>query len=201
MEKFMIGLMLLISPLFSLGHNPLSARYHLEAGEHASLLTIHLSQEGVNQALLQQYSQQELEELTRQQLEELMVDYLKSHFLLSVDNKEIMLGQGGIKQGNHQTDAKFVLPPFSSKTERLDIPAFQENGTHQTIFSYNLNGRADYLILDAQNAYQAGIKFSGPVQINWGIWVMLLGSISLILLILLKWSISPKRPKLSMVKP
>jgi hypothetical protein len=43
-----------------------------------------------------------------------------------------------------------VLPPFSKKTEIMDIhiPAFKENENHQTIFSYNLYGIADHIILN-----------------------------------------------------
>jgi len=46
MKIFVIGLIWIVSPNSSFGHNPLSARYRLEAGEGASLLTINLSQYG-----------------------------------------------------------------------------------------------------------------------------------------------------------
>ncbi len=175
-------------------HNPLSARYHLEAGEEVSLLTINLSQDGVNQILLKQYSKKELDNMSQKQFEELIVDYIKSNFSLSIGQQEIKLKEGGIKLGSHQTDLKFVLPPVSSEVQEMDlsIPAFKENDQHQTIFSYNINGRNDHLILSSDNNYQSTIIPPMSTQANSRIWFVLigLGLVSSISIVLLKVSSS-----------
>lgn len=192
--KIMIsGLILVISPSYALGHNPLSARYHLEAGEQASLLTVNLSQDGVNQALLQTHDQQELEDLDQKQFEELIVDYVKRNFNLSVNNHEITLQKGGIKLGSHQTDLKFVLPAFTEQIEHLDvdIPAFNENKNHQTIFSYNIAGRAEHVILSLNNNYKSSINFqTAAASENSYLWLISLGVISLIVIVLMNTRLS-----------
>lgn len=167
-------------------HNPLSARYHLEAGTQASVLTINLSQDGVNQALLQTHDRQVLEALPRKQFEELIVDYVKRFFSLSVNNRKVVLQQGGIKLGAHQTDLKFVLPAFTEQIEEIDvhIPAFKENDDHQTIFSYTLEGETDHVILAIDNSYRATVKLhtAEPTKKHW--WLIGLGIFSGILLFL-----------------
>ncbi|MEO1261146.1 MAG: hypothetical protein AAFZ15_20255, partial [Bacteroidota bacterium] len=157
MKNFMAGLILIIVPFYTLGHNPLSAKYHLEAGEKVSLLSINLSQDCLNQALLKKYGKEEIEALTQNDFKELIVNYIKSKFSMSFDNKEIKLKEGGVKLGSHQTDLKFVLPPISNEAEeiKINIPAFKENENHQTIFSYKTKRKADYEILSSNNNYQS----------------------------------------------
>lgn len=147
-------------------HNPLSARYHFEAGALASELTINLSQDGVNQALLQTHERAELEALSRQAFEELIVAYLKDNFSLSVNGQAVKLGQGGVKLGDHQTDLRFVLPAFGEGVNKLSvaIPAFRENDHHQTIFSYVVEGKASHVILREGNDYRANITFKASLM-------------------------------------
>jgi hypothetical protein len=194
LKVFIGGLMLVISPSISWGHNPLSARYHLEAGAPASLLTINLSQSGINQALLKTHDPQELAGLDQQQLEELIVDYVKRNFSLSVNKQEVALQAGGIKLGSHQTDLKFVLASFPEQVERIDvnIPAFSENDNHQTIFSYSIAGKDEHVILSLDNDYQSSIIFQTPASSNSWLWIISLGLISLISIILLQGSFIKK---------
>lgn len=144
-----------------LGHNPLSARYHLEGGNQASLLTINLSQHGLHRALVKNYDQKWLENLSVLEYEQVTVDYIKSNFELSIDEEALQLGKGGIKLGTHQTDLKFVLPPIvetSSKVE-VRISAFKESENHQTIFSYTIGDIKGHEILSSQNEFSETILF------------------------------------------
>jgi len=197
MKNIWIGMIIMISPFLSFGHNPLAAKYNLEAGAQASLLTINLSQNGVNQALLKKYSKEKLEEMSQQEWKELIVDYIKNNFSLSFDKKEIQLKKGGIKLGSHQTDLKFVLPPVSKNIETIDIhiPAFQENEHHQTIFYYNLNGNADHAILSSLNNYQITIQFSTQAQASSQFWYILIAFSTLILIFLIKKNTEPNKNK------
>lgn len=175
MKNFMLGLLLLLSPLVTYGHNPLSARYFIEAGENISLLTINLSQDGVNQVLLKKQKVSSLAGLSRGELEQTIVDYVKSNFNLSLDGQKIELLEGGIKLGSHQTDLKFVLPPFPKVTKRLeiDIPAFKENDNHQTIFSYKIHERSDRVILSKSNDYRSSIILATDSSTNKYTWLSL----------------------------
>lgn len=167
----------MVSPLLSHAHNPLSARYHLDIGTNASLLTINLSQDGVNHLLSKKMSRTELEGMNSTQLEKLIVDYIKNNFQLSIGKKDITLKEGGIKLGSHQTNLKFVLPPFSENIEkmRIDVPAFQENNNHQTIFSYSIKGKTDHIILNADNDYQSTITLSASTTSNNWTWIAFIG--------------------------
>lgn len=181
MKMLLIGLAIWVSPFLSFGHNPLSARYHLEAGEHASLLTVNLSQEGVNYALLAKYSKAEIAELSQNAWEEIIVDYIKRNFHLSIDGKEITLKKGGIKLGSHQTDLKFVLPPLSSEIRKIDIdiPAFKENDQHQTIFSYGIYQKLGHEILRDENQYRSIITLQKAAVPTW-VWFVLIAIVGFV---------------------
>jgi len=187
-RNFIVGLIFIVSPIFSFGHNPLSSRYHLEAGEQASLLSINLSQNGVNNALLKKYSKEHFEELNKKEFEELIVSYIKNNFNLSIDQKKLSLKKGGIKSGSHQTDLKFVLPPISKDIKKIDIaiPAFKENEDHQTIFSYHINSKSDHIILSSKNDYKSTIIFQTSASTDSWLWFVLVSFIVIILIILLK---------------
>lgn len=177
MKHLIIGLALLISPILLLGHNPLSARYYLETGDNASILSINLSQQGVNQILSKQYSKEVLQNMDQKRYKEVIVDYIKKHFYLTVNKERIQLKEGGIRLGSHQTDLKFVLPPLAEEMEELDIhiPAFKENKQHQTIFAYDISGKVDKVILSINNDYQATVSLTEQQNSQNWLWVVLVG--------------------------
>lgn len=179
MKYAIIGLILLIGPLFSFGHNPLSASYYLKVGPQASILHINLSQVGLEQALLQKHGAAALKDLDPKQWKELIVAYVKSNFHLTMDRQAISLEEGGIKLGSHQTDLKFVLPPWPQAVQeiKVHIPAFQENDYHQSIFSYDLAGKKDKVILGPNNDYRATLTFGDARPAHnwwWTLWAGLL---------------------------
>ncbi|XMO88272.1 hypothetical protein AAFN75_08245 [Algibacter sp. AS12] len=165
MNKFLIGIIFLVIPFMSFGHNPLSARYYLEATPSGNVLTVNLSQSGINHLMTQKFSEAYFENIDEKAWKELIVSYIKENFNLNVDGIEIALTKGGIRLGSHQTDLKFVLPPFSQAPKHffIEIPAFKENGKHQTIFAYNINGKADKVILSEQNNFKANINLTGEI--------------------------------------
>jgi hypothetical protein len=152
-----VSFILLLLPLLSLGHNPLSARYYVESSEKVSVLTINLSQDGLNSALLKSYDRVEMTSMSSKDFKELVVSYIKRNFSLEIDGDQFAIGEGGIKLGSHQTDLKFVLPPISQDFKKMDvkIAAFQENENHQTIFSYNIMGLKNVKILSEENNYKS----------------------------------------------
>jgi len=189
MKSFILGMICIISPFISFGHNPLSAKYHLEAGEKVSLLTINLSQDGVNQAMLKNYSEQQLAAMTENSFKELIVNYIKSNFNMTFDNQKIPLGQGGVKLGNHQTDLKFVLPatPHNIEKINIEITAFEENGNHQTIFSYKTKMTSGYEILSTKNNFKSTISVSNKKTSNSLFWIFALTFVILLTSLLIKY--------------
>jgi len=181
MKIYIIGLIVMISPFFSYSHNPLSSRYHLEAGENVSLLTINLSQDGVNQALLKQYDRAEIEKMNQVQMEEWIVKYIKDNFELYINGEPIKISKGGIKYGSHQTDLRFVLPPIPRVVNAMDISiqAFKENEDHQTIFSYVFNGKKGHVILTRDNYYSKTVELSAMKKDAGNYWYYLTGVVVL----------------------
>lgn len=143
--------------LTTFGHNPLSAHYRLINDGRVSMLTINLSQSGINNLLFKSFGEEEANKLSRQGLSELIVWYVKQNSKIYVDEKLISLGEGGVKIGSHQTDLKFVLSPLSidARNIRVVITAFRDNGRHQTIFSYAFPNVTGKVILSQKNNYSA----------------------------------------------
>lgn len=164
-------------------HNPLSARYHFEAGSLASELTINLSQDGLNKALLEHHERQILEELSRQSFKELIVAYVKDNINLSINGRSLKLGAGGIKLGDHQTDLRFVLPAFRESIDEIDvnISAFRENDQHQTVFSYEVEGKTGHVILQESNDYDTTIVLHASGDNSIFYLLALAGGITLLL--------------------
>ena len=140
-------------------HNPLSAMYYLEVKEDINILNINLSQNGLNAALKKHYSKINFEKLPHTEYKQLTVNYLKENFHLDINGKTINLLEGGIKLGNHQTDAKFLVSELPKTIENLNIKikAFIGNEHHQTVFSLLLNGNTSKLILNQNNNYTASV--------------------------------------------
>lgn len=173
MRIFILGFSLLLGVFSSFGHNPLSARYFLEVNENATILTINLSQDGINNVLIEKLGKETFNQLELEQLKEQIFQYIRSNFYLSIDGEIIPLQEGGIKLGNHQTDLKFILSPLLQRPEsiKIDIPAFQENDHHQSIFSYSIYGLNDHVVLDSSNNYKSIISFSNSTSRSW-LWII-----------------------------
>ena len=189
MNKFIIGILFWAIPFISFAHNSLSARYYLESTPSGSVLTINLSQTGVNQLMSEKYNEEYFLNLDEKAWKELIVNYVKENFTLKVDGVKIALAKGGIRLGNHQTDLKFILPALPQKPNAIfvNIPAFKENGKHQTILAYNILGKANKVILNQQNNYKANIDLYGNTNQNSPNykWLFIISGI-LILLALIK---------------
>ena len=168
-------------------HNPLSARYHLEVDATASILTINLSQDGVNQVLINTYGMEDLKNLDQKAFKERIVAYIKEHFNVAIDNKKLKLDNGGIRLGEHQTDLKFVLDPISRDANALNISisAFEENNNHQSIFSYTIYGKKDRVILSKRNDYQAEKYLNvQKAETPWPLIVLIVGIVMTTLFIM-----------------
>ncbi|WP_159023870.1 hypothetical protein [Formosa sp. L2A11] len=151
-------------------HNPLSAAYYLEVKENLGILNVSLSQVGFQEALVKHYSDLDLDALSNDEYKMLAVKYIKEHFKLEINGEDVVLLNGGLKLGNHQTDLKFITSklPEVFKTLDLNINAFTENEHHQTIFSLLLNENTSKVILSEKNNYSASMSFQNSKMIAKG---------------------------------
>jgi hypothetical protein len=170
MKRALSVLIVLLFSVVACAHNPLSARYTLVSDNNACVLEISLSQDGINQALINTYGKDFITDMDQKDFKELIVSYIKEHFDLHVDNRKLELIEGGIRLGDHQTDLKFVLEPIKDNIKIIEvaIPAFKENGEHQSIFSYTINSLRDRAILSSRNDYQTVFYPNGkPSKLPW----------------------------------
>lgn len=114
-----------------------------------------ISQEGANYALTKYYTGEDLQRLTADQYKEKYIDYIKKHTRLIIDGKEIPLGSGGIKLGNHQTDIRFLLPnyPKDYKTVEITLNVFRQNENQNTVVRF-LEGKKSFRkVLNIKNGF------------------------------------------------
>lgn len=162
-RKYILSLSLLIGPLVLSAHNPLSAKFYLKIDQEASTLTINLSQGGVH-ALMKKIYGDKVNEMKADEYKKALVQYVKSNCNISFAGQPITLKQGGIKLGSHQTDLKFLVdaPTQTEGDLKVHIPAFSENGNHQTIFVYDLKDLKDKVILSSKNGYRGEVLIGEP---------------------------------------
>ncbi|MBU2938568.1 hypothetical protein KO494_03350 [Lacinutrix sp. C3R15] len=169
MKKLIIVLLVVFASMQTiLAHNPLSAMYYLEVKENVSILNISLAQNGLDEALKKHYSNIDFETLPTVEYKQLAVKYLKENFNLHINSKSVALLEGGIKLGNHQTDAKFILSelPKNFKSLNVEVKAFIENNHHQTIFSLLFNENTSKVILNETNNYKSALIFKNNKMIK-----------------------------------
>lgn len=184
---FMLGLIISISSMQLHAHNSLSAKYYLNVTKDGSVLSIHLSQVGVH-AMMKKLYGEDAHKMSAEAYKKALVDYIKSHCDLYVGDKKIILGEGGIKLGTHQTDLKFLVdvPSLAKQNIQVSVPAFRENEYHQTLFAYNIYGKKDKVILSVNNDYRGEIiLFQPPAPTQRIVLLIAIGLVSLILIVYL----------------
>jgi hypothetical protein len=162
MQKILLGLLLLISPLFLLAHNPLSAMYRLEPKNDGGVLHVFLTQAAVNKALVAIHGTDFMNTVSEKEFKELIVSYIKENFKLAINNVDIQLKKGGIRYGSHETDLTFITSeiPTVINNVALEITSFKNNEYHQTIFYLRKNdGTNEKIILNSKNNFKTKIDF------------------------------------------
>lgn len=72
--------------------------------------------------------------LTEEEFKKELIAYIKKHINLRIDGKDYLLGIGGIKLGNHQSNVRFFIPEWPNEYESLElqISLFKENKDQHT---------------------------------------------------------------------
>ena len=139
-----------------MAHNPLTAKFELDAIENGAILHIYLSQQGLHQALVKHYSDKDLTTISANEYKKIAVQYVKKHTGIAANQKLLALGEAGIKLGNHQTNFKFLINNYPAEVTDLDlhINAFQENENHHTMYWWKRKGTQAKVILSAKNEFR-----------------------------------------------
>lgn len=168
-------------------HNPLTAKMELVAAkDEGAIISVFLSQDGLHGAL-EHNSQETLSSLDVEAYKRLAVQYVKQHISIHADGTKLVLGQGGIRLGSHQTDLRFAIDnyPASTKVLELNVPAFSENEGHHTAFWWKTAGTRSKVVLSPGNDYQASISLDNSVvrepAAKW--WIAVLLAVALVLVI------------------
>lgn len=119
---------------FSLAHDINTASVVLTKQKEFWVVHISFARFAANFSIAE-YSKISIDDLEDDVFKKQLVSYVKSHFNLSVDDKSISMGSGGVKLGNHQTDLRFIIPAFPKKykTIKISIPLFKENKNQHTV--------------------------------------------------------------------
>jgi len=147
-------------------HNPLTAKVELNTNlSEGGLLNIYLAQAGLHQALVKYFPATDFPTISTDAYKKLAVRYLKEHIHLSVDDTPLVIGEGGIKLGNHQTDLRFLINHFpkNTKTIQAHIDIGKENGNHHTVFWWLNKNAKTKVVLSEQNNFQSILNFDSPI--------------------------------------
>lgn len=146
----------------AMAHNPLTAKFELNTNlQKGAILNVYTSQTGVHQALIKYYTQIDFTAITENEYKVLVVEYIKKHLSIKADDTPLIIGEGGIKLGNHQTDLKFLIENYPNKVSSLQVilNAFEENENHHSVFWWKTKEGKSKVILSAKNGFQGTINY------------------------------------------
>lgn len=158
MKSFLIGILLVFGAAVSNAHNPLLATFTLEKIGDNWLLHISMAQSGVHSALKKYSKELDVENMDEAAYKQVFVDHILTRTRIKVNgDTELTLGEGGIRLGGHQSDAKFIIKgmPKEVKTIEFKINCFKENEGHANILKVVSGTLAAKTVLNARNGYQA----------------------------------------------
>ncbi|MBU2996081.1 hypothetical protein KO500_06535 [Cellulophaga baltica] len=161
-KKILLGLIILISPIFLLAHNPLSAVYRLDPQNDGGILKIYLTQAGVNKALKDIHGVDYIKTLSEKEFKELIVNYIKENISITINDDKIRLEKGGIRYGDHETDLTFITSTLPEIIKNIDlkITSFKDNEYHQTVFYLRKkDGSSEKFILNSDNNFEAIVDY------------------------------------------
>jgi hypothetical protein len=154
-NKLLLFWVLMLTTVSVKAHNPNTTSVVISPVNGIYSVHYVISQEGANYALAEYYAGQDLQSLSSEEYKEKYIDYIKNHTRLLIDDKEIPLGSGGIKIGNHQTDIRFLLPnyPTDYKTVQVTIDVFKQNENQHTVVKFLEGEKSFRKVLNVKNGF------------------------------------------------
>ncbi|WP_405414403.1 hypothetical protein [Maribacter sp. Asnod1-A12] len=198
-KRIVISFLIIMSPIFLMAHNPLSAVYRLDAKNDGGILKIYLTQAALNKSLKDIYGADYINALSGKEFKELIVGYIKENIFININETRINLEKGGIRYGNHQTDLTFITSTIPNKIENIDleVTAFKENDHHQTIFCFNKdNVIKEKMVLNSSNDFKNSIVYENHADYSY---LMIGVSVMLFILILVTIVFKLRNKKLALL--
>lgn len=178
-------------------HNPLTAKVELNTNlEGGGLLNIFLSQAGLNEALLKSANQTDFSTISQVAYKKMAVQYIKNHIEIIADGQPLVIGEGAIKLGSHQTDLRFLINrvPQNIQTLAAKIDIGKENGNHHTVFWWLQKDGSRKVVLSERNDFKSVLGVNQPVVLEQSTTYGKIAIISfaiILLLMTLGWSLYP----------
>jgi len=178
-------------------HNPLTAKVELNTTlAEGGLLNIYLSQAGVHEALVKSFDQTDFSNISQPAYKKMVVQYIKSHIDIAADGMPLIIGEGAIKLGSHQTDLRFLInrvpKDIQSIVAKIDIG--KENGNHHTVFWWIQKEGSRKVVLSIRNQFQSKLEIKQAIepepQTIYG-KIVLISLAVLSLLAIVWWRLSP----------
>lgn len=164
MKKITAIILLIGSTVLStVAHNTKIATFTLRDTGAGWLVEMNFAQAGVDATMIEIHGSEKLENLDKKSYQNLIVQYVKSNFILTVDGEEIKLRNGGIMLGSHQTDLKFVLPEMPAHPEKaqVHIPMFGNTYNHTNLFRIYRGGKnITKFFLSEDNDFEVKLAFT-----------------------------------------
>ncbi|MEP1097535.1 MAG: hypothetical protein ABJG78_20630 [Cyclobacteriaceae bacterium] len=193
-----IAIFLCAAVLQAAAHNAKISTLTLRDTGAGWIIEMAFAQATIDAEMLRSHSKEELEKLPRSEYQDRIVEYVRDHFNLIVDGRNIVLQDGGIMLGSHQTNLKFVLPEIPDRPMKMEafLPMFGASYNHTNIFRiYRGEGTMTKFFLSSENEFRTAFEFTpeGIVEVdsreqanlNTGLQTLLILGISLFALILI----------------
>lgn len=165
MKRLVIPLVILFAAVFSVtAHNSKIATITLRDTGAGWIAELNFAQASVDAAMEHHLGKGELKDISRDAYRDEVVAYVKSNFHLQVDGQEILLENGGIMLGSHQTDLKFVLPGIPQQPENMKVyvPMFGTSYNHTNLFRiYRGGDKMTKFFLSEDNDFRVNLNFEG----------------------------------------
>jgi hypothetical protein len=155
MNKLLVFIALFFTFINTKAHNPNTSSVTLNPINDIWLVHFSISQEGANYALEKYYQDKNLQKVKLETYKKWYIEYIKKHFLLVVNDKNIPLHSGGIKLGSHQTDMKFLLPDFPKNYEKVELTLniFETNKGQNTVVKFIDQKKTFRKVLNHKNRF------------------------------------------------
>ncbi|MEP5614086.1 MAG: hypothetical protein ABJP45_17675 [Cyclobacteriaceae bacterium] len=127
------------------------------------IIEMAFAQATIDAEMLRFHTKEELEEFPRKEYQDKVVEYVRDHFSLIVDGRNVALQDGGIMLGSHQTNLKFVLPEIPDQPRHMEafLPMFGTSYNHTNIFRiYRGEGTMTKFFLSSDNEFRTSFELT-----------------------------------------
>lgn len=145
-------------------HDPNLATIIVRQKKGVWVIEVSCSQAGLHQAISKIQPELANADINSDKYKQAVVDHARKTILLTANSfGQLVLGQGGIKLGNHQSDLKFELTgmPEILHEIRFEISFLSANQNHSNVVRIEHGSDVSKCILNASNNYSETIVF-GP---------------------------------------